>query len=101
MRKSGISTSFTTKGSLREQLVHLKDPIQHLQATGGVYHITCQGNPSTECTAVYVGETGRTIEKCMKDHRCSTKHPNGLYISKVKQHMHSKDHYFTPETSLY
>jgi hypothetical protein len=36
MRGSGISTSFATRGTLREQLVHLKDPLQHLQATGAV-----------------------------------------------------------------
>jgi hypothetical protein len=48
------------------------------------------------CAASYVGETGRATEDCMKDHRANTKHPNGLYTSKVKQHMHSEDHYFTP-----
>ena len=30
----------------------------------------------------------------MKDHRANTKHPNGLFTSKVKEHMHSQDHYF-------
>jgi hypothetical protein len=31
----------------------------------------------------------------MKDHKANTKHPNGLYTSKVKEHMHSHDHYYT------
>jgi hypothetical protein len=95
MRKSGISTSFTTRGTLREQIVYLKDPIKHLQATCTIYHIACQGNPSTDCTAAYVGETGRATEEGMRDHRANVKHRNGIYTSKVKQHMHSEDHYFT------
>jgi hypothetical protein len=95
MRGSGISTSFATRGTLREQLVHLKDPLQRLQATGVVYHTACQGTPSAECTAAYVGETGRFTEDRMKDHKANTKHPNGLYTSKVKEHMHSHDHYYT------
>jgi hypothetical protein len=97
MRGSGISTSFATRGTLREQLVHLKDPLQHLQATGAVYHIACQSTPFTECTATYVGETGRATQDRMKDHRANTKHPNGLYTSKVKEHMQSHDHHYTSE----
>jgi hypothetical protein len=96
MRRLGISTSFTTRGSLREQLVDLKDPMRRLQATGAIYHISCQGNTSTECTTAYVGETGRATEERMKDHRANVKHPNGVYTSKVKLHMHIEDHYFTP-----
>lgn len=66
MRKGGISTSFTTRGSIREQLVHLKDPIAHLDAEGTVYHIQCQGNTDQDCTATYVGETGRYTSECME-----------------------------------
>jgi hypothetical protein len=33
----------------------------------------------------------------MKDHRADTKLPNGIYTSKVKKHIHSEDHYFTPK----
>jgi hypothetical protein len=42
-----------------------------------------------------VGETGRATEDRMKDHKANTKHPNGLNTSKVKEHMHSHDHYYT------
>jgi hypothetical protein len=67
---------------------------------GAIYYITCQGNTSTECTAAYVGETGRATEERMKDHRANIKHPDGVYTSKVKQHMHIEDHYFTPRDIL-
>jgi hypothetical protein len=29
-------------------------------------------------------------------HRVATKHPTSQFTSKVKQHMHDRDHYFTP-----
>jgi hypothetical protein len=96
MRKGGISTSFTTRGSIRE-LVHLRDPIAHLEAEGTVYHIQCQGNTDQDCIATYIGETGRARAQRMTDHRSSTKHPTGQYTSTVKQHMHDQDHYFLPK----
>jgi hypothetical protein len=42
-----------------------------------------------------VGETRRATEDHMKDHKANTKHPNGLYTSKVKEQMHSHDHYYS------
>jgi hypothetical protein len=49
-----------------------------------------------ECAATYVGETCRATADRMRDHRAATKHPTGQYTSKVKQHMHDRDHYYTP-----
>jgi hypothetical protein len=98
LRQVGISTSFASRGSLKEQLVHLKDPVPRLQVAGTVYHIECQGSPVADCTASYVGETGRSTEDRMKDHKANTKHPNGLYTSKVKEHMHNQDHFYIPNS---
>jgi hypothetical protein len=38
LKKSGISTHFASRGSFREQLIHLKDPVQRLQAACSLPH---------------------------------------------------------------
>jgi hypothetical protein len=97
-KQVGISTSYKTRGSFREQLVHLKDPVLRLQTAGTVYHIGCRGTPTEDCTGEYIGEMGRSTEDKMKDHKANTKHPNSLYTSKVIEHMHNQDHFYTPNS---
>jgi hypothetical protein len=96
MKRGGISTSFTTRGSTGKQLVHLKDPVEYIHTEGTIYHIQCQENVDEDCMATYVGETGRATEDRIKDRKSTTKHTTGQYTSKVKQHMHDRDHYFKP-----
>ena len=96
-RKEGISTSFTSRGSLGEQLVHLKDPIDRLDTSDTIYHIKCGGGPTTDCNHTYVGETGRSTRIRMGDHRASTKHGDQTYASPVYEHTFSEDHYFGSE----
>ena len=59
LKKEGISSSFDSRGSYKEQLVHLKDPVPYLDTPDTVYHVQCEGTPTTDCNQTYIGETGR------------------------------------------
>jgi hypothetical protein len=61
LRRYNIETVHLPPPKLRHRLVRAKDPIG--LKTPGVYEIPC------ECGKVYVGETGRTIETRLKEHR--------------------------------
>ena len=50
--------------TLRWTLVHLKDPTPLRQRTGVVYQIPC-----SNCEKVYIGQTGRTLDHRLKEHR--------------------------------
>ena len=63
--------------------MHPKDPIPDAQKTDIIYHWKC---PANNCTAEYIGETNRSLERRVSDHRnqstsairnchISTKHP--------------------------
>ena len=60
----GIRTCFCPHQTLRRTLVHLKDRIEPERRAGVVYKIPCRS-----CTKVYVGQTGRTLEHRLKEHR--------------------------------
>ena len=48
LNKAGITTSFSSRGSYKEQLVHLKDPVPYLDNPGTIYHIQCEGTPTAD-----------------------------------------------------
>ena len=60
----GIYTCFRPHHTLRRTLVHLKDPTPLRQRTGVVYRIPC-----SSCEKVYIGQTGRTLDHRLKEHR--------------------------------
>lgn len=62
-RKYGINISFKNNGTLEKILMNAKDRIQKLNKNG-VYRWEC-----TTCGAVYIGETGRSINQRIKEHR--------------------------------
>ena len=59
-----IRTCFKPHKTLRELLVHPKDHIPDIKKPGVVYSISCN-----DCDSVYVGQTGRTLEHRMKEHK--------------------------------
>ena len=60
----GICTCFRPYQTLRQRLTHLKDRFELDRQTGVVYSIPCRS-----CTKVYIGQTGRTLEHRLREHR--------------------------------
>jgi len=74
--------------TLRGQLCHLKDRRGTNEQTGVVYQFEC-----TECTATYVGETGRLLSERMDEHRKAINNRNTS--TKTYQHIAlNTDHSF-------
>ena len=59
-----VRTCFQPHRTLKQTLVSLKDHIFRSQQAGVVYRIPC-GN----CEKVYIGQTGRTLNHRLKEHR--------------------------------
>ena len=59
-----IHTCFKPHRTLRQLLVHPKDPIPLLQKPGVVYQVPC-----ASCPEMYTGQTGHTLEHRLKEHR--------------------------------
>ena len=60
----GICTCFRPHRTLRQTLVRLKDRTPLQQRAGVVYRIPCGS-----CSKVYIGQTGRTLEHRLKEHK--------------------------------
>ena len=81
IRSAGVKVHLRPYNTVRGQLVHPKDRVPKGEKCGLVYHVKCG-----ECTASYVGETGRALEARLKEHR----HPP----SHVHEHLHRQQHQF-------
>ena len=86
LQQHGIRTVFKSDTTLRNHLVRPKDPVPPGRRDGVVYRIPCG-----ECDAVYIGETGRPVQRRMKEHerdvrlaRCQT--------SAVAEHANATGH---------
>ena len=58
-----IRVAFCPFRTLRQELVHPKDPVPELQRKGVVYTIPCD-----QCPRCYVGQTGRSLEQRLGGH---------------------------------
>ena len=59
-----IRTCFRPHHTLRQTLVRLKDQTPLQQRAGVIYRIPCG-----TCSKVYIGQTGRTLEHRLKEHK--------------------------------
>jgi hypothetical protein len=95
----------SNKNSLRNQLVHLKDPIPHTHKSSVVYHIPCAGSANDPCAATYIGETERSMDTSFREHHNKSKSKieplTGEYASAVGQHARITGHHFCPEDVTY
>ena len=64
LRPHDITVAHKPSTTLRDVLTKVKDPSPINPRVGAVYKIPC-----TECPASYVGETGRTLECRIKEHK--------------------------------
>ena len=60
----GVPTYFKSSNTLRQLLVHPKDPVGKDKVVGPVYKISCE-----ECDATYVGEMERSLKARFGEHR--------------------------------
>ena len=63
-KKMGIQNIFSKQRSLRTVLSNPKQPKPPMDIKGVVYLIPC-----SECSAVYIGETGRTLKVRLAEHK--------------------------------
>ena len=67
-RSLNIKTVFTSTPTLKKHLMKVKTPREKSKIKGVVYEIPCM-----DCSMVYVGETGRTLDKRLKEHQNAVK----------------------------
>ena len=82
-RPLGVKTWMKTADTLRSQLVKVKQAMPSSKK-GVIYEIPCKN-----CPCVYIGETGRTLEKCLSKHKAAVKNDpkNGVTVHAwVNQH---------------
>ena len=84
MRKAGITVHLKPFNTLRSHLVHPKDKVPLEDRAGLVYHIKCG-----DCSASYVGETERKLQKRIKEHHRTTS-PVGHHLN-YNKHSINKD----------
>ena len=81
-----IRTCFRPHRTLRQTLVNLKDRIPLQQRAGVVYRIPCG-----TCSGVYVGQTCRTLDHRLKEHKRALTSGN-LAQSAVAEHAANESH---------
>ena len=77
-RKLGIRTTFKLKGTIREALVRTKEPQPEWKKKGVIYQVPCG-----DCNSIYIGETERTLEKRISEHKAVVKRhdeKNGIAV---------------------
>ena len=75
-KHKGFKLSSNQSRALKQELTHLKDKQQTQNEAGVVY-----GLPCGDCSAMYVGETGRQVKDRMREHQNDV--TKGKAVSKV------------------
>ena len=81
-----IRTCFRPHRTLRQTLVRLKDQTPLQQRAGVIYRIPCG-----TCSKVYIGQTGRTLEHRLKEHKRALTSGNTAQ-SAVAEHAAEQSH---------
>ena len=71
---------------LKAKLVHTKDPVPANHRKGVVYSIPC-----AECPRTYIGQTGRSLDHRLREHRRALKNGD-LGSSALAEHVFSSNH---------
>ena len=78
-RYLGTKSNFKSRGTLREALVHIKQPQPALKKKGVVHQVPC-----ADCDCVYIGETGRAMKHRGAMKRKDSKNGNAVHASKTQ-----------------
>ena len=81
-RKFDVKIAHKPTNTIKDKICHLKDKRKNLDKAGVVYELDCN-----QCTAKYIGETGRQTRDRMKEHQndISVRKP----ASKIYQHVNN------------
>ena len=84
-----ILVTFRPFRTQRQELVHPKDPVPANSRKGGVYSIPC-----AECPRTYMGQTGRSLDHRLREHRRALKnYAKELHFLHLLYSCHSLEHY--------
>ncbi len=77
-KKQGVLSYYTTRGTLGEHLVNLKDK-RKMEEKSGIYEITC-----ATCKRKYRGQSKRRVHKRCREHEsaCRLKYPDKSAVAK-------------------
>ena len=81
-----VRVSFQPYSTLRQLLVHVKDPTPTHQLSDVVYSIPCKS-----CPDVYIGQTSRSLKTRIDEHKTAVKHAK-CDVSAVAEHVWMKKH---------
>ena len=81
-----IRVMFRPFTTLRQMLVHPKDPVPVSKRKGVVYSIPC-----AECPRTYIGQTGRSLDLRLQEHRRALKNGD-VTASAVAEHVFTAGH---------
>ena len=81
-----IQVTYRPFKSLRQELVHPMDPVPANYRKGVVYSIPC-----AECPRTYIGQTGRSLDHRLQEHRRARKNGD-LGSSALAEHVFSSNH---------
>ena len=81
-----IKVTFCPFRNLRQELVHPKDPIPEWQRKGVVYSVPCN-----ECSRAYIGQTGRSLDHCIAEHRRALRNED-VVASALAEHVFTAGH---------
>ena len=70
-RQLNIQTVFKSNGTLRQALMRVKSQRPEELRRGVVYEVPC-----SECNMKYIGETGRSLQERLKEHKYAVKTAN-------------------------
>ena len=87
LRPHGVNLAHKPSRTLKHELCHLKDKKPVAQKSGVVYGLACQ-----DCSATYVGETGRFVKDRMREHQNDV--IKGKRLTKVYGHVNQTGHTF-------
>ena len=79
-KKHGVKIYHKPTNTLRQHLVHPKDPTHKENKTGVIYEVKC-----ATCSRLYVGETSRTLGKRLEEHKKTT-------ASAINEHCQNTGH---------
>ena len=86
LKPLNIRTAFKPTLTLRKTLVRVKDRVQMNKKTAVIYKIPCG-----QCDRVYIGQTSRTLEQRIKEHKRALKNFD-VDASGLAEHVLEENH---------